>query len=110
MARTPEFGQGEEPVSPRTTKRRKEIVCRQRSGSLREFAEHFEGEKHPPKIQNNPGFPQADPVKIYRVSGLVNIKGYQFPEGVLPINAIPIGEINFFSRLLLKFGLNRQPR
>lgn len=111
MARTPEYERGGEPVLPRTTRERKKAVDRQRSGPFRQYAEQFEGENnHPPTTQNNPDFPRANPVTIYRVNGLVEIKGYQFPEGVLPINAIPIGEITFFSRLLLKFGLIRQQK
>lgn len=106
MARTPEYEQGRKPVLPRTTSERRLAVERQRSGPFRQYVEHFEGENnHPPRTQNNPDFPQANPETIYEVNALVRIKGYQLPEGVLPINAIPIGRVSFFPRILLKLGL-----
>ena len=110
MVRTPEHEQGR-PIFPERTATRRRAVELQSSGPFRPYAKQFEGEnKHPPTTQNNSDFPQADPERVYTVSGSVKINGYQLPEGVLPINATPISKINFLSRLFLRLGLIHQQK
>jgi len=109
MVRIPEYEKGRS-VFPRRTAARKQAVVTQRKGPFRQYAEKFEkkNDSRSPKIDNL-NFPQANPKIIYRVNK-VKINGDQFPEGVLPTNAIPFGRITFFSRLFSKLGLTRQQK
>ena len=110
MTRIPEYEKGRL-VFPRRTVERRQAVGVQRRGPFRQYTEQFErkNDNPPPKI-NSQSFPQANPHIVYEVSGLVRIRGDQFPEGVLPANAIPFGRTTFFSRLFSKLGLVRQQK
>ena len=110
MARVPEYEKGRT-VSPRRTAERKRAAEIQRSGPFKQYVEQFENKSNShPQNQNSQSLPQANPKTIYEMSGSVKISGDQFPEGVLPANAIPIGKTTFFSRLLSKLGLTRQQK
>lgn len=112
MVRTPEHEQGR-PIVPGRTATRRRAAELQSSGPFRQYVEQFESgkrENNPLSIApDSPEFSQADPEGIYQV-GSKEIKGYQFSEGVLPVNATPVGRLSFFSRLFLRLGLIHQQK
>lgn len=107
MARTPEYEKGETLVFPQRTADRKRAAELQKSGSFRQYVAQFEKEdNHRDKIINS-GFSKADPHLIYLVNNMVEVTGNEFPEGILPINAVPLcpappQRTNFFSKALSK--------
>jgi len=112
MVRIPEYEKGRS-VFPRRTATRKQAVVAQRKGSFKQYAEQYEKKDNRPSPRiriDNSSFLQADPNTIYRISNSVEVNGYQFPEGVLPINAVPVGEIPFYLKLFLRLGLARRQK
>ena len=107
MARTPKYEKGETLVSPQRTAERKRAAELQRSGPFRQYAAQFEKEdNHPDKIINS-GFSKADPHLIYLVNDSIEVIGSEFPEGILPVNAVPLYPVppqreSFFSKALSK--------
>jgi len=110
MTKTPEYGKGR-PVSPRRTGARRQAAAAQKRGPFKRYAEQYEreGDRLFPKIDNS-NFPQADPNTIYRISGSAEVSGNQFPKGVLPANAVPIGKTTFLPKLFLRLGLARRQK
>ena len=111
MTKTPEYGGEGRPVFPKRTGARRQAAEAQQRGSFRQYAEQYEkeGDRLFPKIDNS-SFIQADPNTIYRISGSVRISGDQFPKGVLPANAVPIGKTTFLPKLFLRLGLARRQK
>jgi len=107
MARTPEYERGETLVFPQRTAARKRVAELQKSGPFQQYAAQFEKEDdHRDKIINS-GFSKADPHFIYLVNNRVEVVGSEFPEGVLPVNAVPLHPVppqktNFFSNAFSK--------
>ena len=94
MARTPEYERGETLVFPQRTAAKKRVAELQKSGPFQQYAAQFEKEdNHRDKIINS-GFSKADPHFIYLVNNRVEIVGSEFPEGVLPVNAVPLHPVS----------------